>query len=124
MKVKDVLDQVNTLKPHPYSAETLVQWLSECEGMAQTRVMLQSPVELVQYSWPESQEWELLVDPPHDKLYVSYLLAMIDYHNGEYGKYQNSMAMFNAQFSEFSRWFATVYRPADNDVERRRSEWE
>lgn len=124
MKVEEVIDRVNTLKPHPYDPETLIQWLNECEGMVQTRVMLMAPAEIVRYTWPECKEWDLLADPPHDKLYPSYVMAMIDYHNGEYGKYQNSMAMFNAQFGEFSKWFATVYRPADNDVERRRSEWE
>ena len=40
---------------------------------------------------------ELLVYPPHDKLYRTYLLAMIDFANGEYTKYNNSIAMFNAQ---------------------------
>ena len=124
MLVNDVIDQVNTLKPHPYENESLVQWLNECEGMVQTRVMLMAPIETIRYSWPADKNTELLVGPPHDKLYPAYLMAQIDYNNGEYGKYQNSMAMFNAYFGEFMRWFATVYRPADTNVERRRSEWE
>ena len=56
---------------------------------------------------------ELLVEPPHSKLYAEYVMARIDYANGEYDKYENSMQMFNAFWGEFSRWFARTYRPAD-----------
>jgi hypothetical protein len=56
---------------------------------------------------------EPLAEPPHDKIYAEYIIARIDYANGEYDKYDNSMRMFNSFWSEFSRWFARMYRPAD-----------
>lgn len=56
---------------------------------------------------------ELLAEPPHSKLYAEYVMARIDYANGEYDKYDNSMQMFNSFWGEFSRWFARTYRPAD-----------
>ena len=46
-----------------------------------------------------------------------YLEARVDYANGEYDKYQNTMQMFNAFFGEFVRWFATIYSPADTHGE-------
>jgi len=55
---------------------------------------------------------ELLVEPPHSKLYAEYILARIDYANGEYDKYENSMQMFNAFWGEFMRWFARTHCPA------------
>lgn len=60
---------------------------------------------------------EMLVSPPHDKLYRAYLTAMVDFANGEYDRYQNTMVMFNQHFGEFMRWFANVYRPADTHGE-------
>ena len=54
---------------------------------------------------------------PHDKIYWAYLTAMIDFANGEYNKYQNTMQMFNSFFGEFMRWFALNYRPADTHEE-------
>lgn len=57
----------------------------------------------------------LLVPFPHDKLYRSYLCAMIDFANGEIDKYNNAMMMFNKQFSEFTEWYARTYRPADRE---------
>jgi len=65
---------------------------------------------------------ELLVNPPHDKLYRSYLTAMIDYANGEYDKYANTMQMFNMEYNEFKRWFMVNYRPAYTHRRRYRDE--
>lgn len=55
----------------------------------------------------------LMVRPPHDKIYAAYLTAMIDYANGEYNKYQNTMQMFNGYWGEYARWYARNFRPAD-----------
>ena len=61
---------------------------------------------------------ELAVRPPHDKLYAAYLTAMIDFANGEYNKYQNSMQLFNLAFGEYARWYADNFRPADRNPSR------
>lgn len=44
----------------------------------------------------EDIEETLLVEPPHDKLYRSYLCAMIDFNHAEYERYNNAMSLFNA----------------------------
>ena len=56
---------------------------------------------------------ELLTPNPHSKIYPEYVIARIDYANGEYDKYDNTMQMFNAFWGEYSRWYARMYRPAD-----------
>lgn len=117
MKLKEAIEFVDELKPNAYTPEQKTYWLSACEGMVQTQVFLWAPEEFFSYTWPEDGDKELLVSPPFDKLYLSYLQALIDFQNGEYGKYQNTMQMFNSDFSEFMRWFANAYRPADTDVE-------
>lgn len=61
----------------------------------------------------DGSDCELLAEPPHCKIYPEYIIARIDYANGEYDKYANTMQMFNAFWGEFSRWFARMYRPAD-----------
>ena len=123
MTVKKVIEYVDGIKPNAFTNAQKVRWLNEVEGMVQTEVLLLAPAEVVAYAWNEESEdetspaddrdTELLVYAPHDKLYGSYLTAMIDFANGEYDKYQNSMELFNAQWGEFMRWFALTYRPAD-----------
>lgn len=83
------------------------------EGKVQTEILLFAPPQIIRYRWATHQQAQLLVSPPHDAVYPSYLLAMIDFSNGEYGKYNNSILMFNNQYRAFMRWFAMHYRPAD-----------
>lgn len=56
---------------------------------------------------------ELMVSAPYDKIYRSYLSAMIDFANGEFNNYNNSMQLFNKQFYELSNWYGRNYNPAD-----------
>ncbi|MGI5874038.1 MAG: hypothetical protein ACOX8R_05190 [Bacillota bacterium] len=56
---------------------------------------------------------ELLIGLPHQRVYYTYLLAMIDFMNAEYGKYQNDMALFNSFWECFVRWYGQTRRPAD-----------
>jgi hypothetical protein len=113
MTLKELIEQVDSIKPNAYTEEQKTVWVNNVEGMVQSQIFLLAPEEMISYKWPDDQDKELLVTFPHEKLYPSYLCAYIDYANGEYNKYQNTMQMFNADFSEFMRWFANTYRPAD-----------
>lgn len=113
MRVRDAIALADELKPNAFSSAAKVLWLSEVEGMVQTSVFQLAPEEVISYTWERDADTELLVLPPHDKLYVEYLAARIDYANGEYDKYANTMQMFNAFWAEFVAWFANTYRPAD-----------
>lgn len=118
MKVSEIIAFVDAIKPNAFPASAKVAWLNEVEGMVWTEIMLLSPLEFKPYTYDDStgeEDAELLVSPPHNKLYNTYLCAMIDFANGEYDRYQNTMTLFNAHFSEFMRWYATHYRPADGD---------
>ena len=111
--LKGVIDAVDKAKPNGFDNDTKTRWLNEAEGKIQTEVFLLAPIDIIQYDYETDQNTLLLVDPPHDKLYYPYLAARIDFANGEYEKYQNSMQLFNDFYGEFVRWFARNYHPAD-----------
>lgn len=113
MTLREVIERVDEIKPNAFSEDTKTMWVNECEGMVQTEVLLFASEDIVVYNYAEHKDAELLVKPPHDKLYWAYLSAMIDFANGEYNKYQNAMQLFNAHFNEFMGWYARTYRPAD-----------
>lgn len=113
MTLDSCIQAVDEYKPNAFSNETKAQWLNEVEGMVQTEIFLFHPVDLVQYRYPADKDVPLLVEPPYDRLYRSYLEAKIDYANGEYETYANSMQVFNADYGAFLRWFALTYEPAD-----------
>lgn len=113
MTINELFTIADDVKPNAFTKDDLTRWLNEVEGMVQTRVLLLAPEEIISYSYEEDKDKELLVSPPYDKLYLPYLEARIDYTNGEYNRYQNSMQLFNSFFSEFMNYFALRYRPAD-----------
>lgn len=114
MTIKQVIDFIDDIKPNAYTNAQKTRWIAEVEGKIQSEIFLFAPAQIITYSYPEDETSQLLVAPPHNNLYPSYLCAMIDYANGEYERYNNALTMFNQQYTEFMRWFALHYRPADD----------
>lgn len=115
MTISELIERADAVKPNAFDNYAKTGWINEAEGLVQTEIFLFADEEIIVYDYDEDKDKELLVKPPHDKLYLPYLAAMIDFYNGEYNKYQNTMQMFNNHFGEFMRWFALRYRPADFD---------
>lgn len=116
MKIREVLAYVDESKPNDFEEAQKIRFINEVEGMVQSEVLLLTPEEIITYD-ENDMETELLVSSPHDRIYPAYVAAMIDFANGEYNKYANTIRLFNDHFTEFSRWFAQNYRPADTHGE-------
>lgn len=116
MTLSGVIGMADNIKPNAFDTATKTQWVNEVEGLVQTEVMLLALEEIITYDYTTNANTKLLVEPPHDKLYWAYLTAMIDFANGEYNKYQNTMQVFNAFFGEYMRWYALHFRPADGEA--------
>lgn len=101
MTPNKVIEIVDRLKPNAYSEEDKLRWIDELDGMVQ-KLVFQAD-EIIQYSYPEDMDKELLIPAPYENLYALYLEANIDYHNQEYGNYNNSAMMFETQYSEYKK---------------------
>lgn len=117
MTLKECKEFVEKIKPHAFDEDTVTEWINEVDGYVQSEIMLlNTPLNLTRYNWEEHKDTELMVKPPHDKIYRDYLEAKIDYSNGEYNKAENSFAMYNEHILEFTVWFIEMYHPADGGV--------
>lgn len=118
MKIRDAITYADEVKPNAFSSAVKVQWLAELEGRIAADVLLLAPVEIAAFAYTAERDMgtELLVAPPHDDIYTLWLEAKIDYANGEYDKYQNTMAAYNEHYATFLRWFAQLYDPAEGYV--------
>lgn len=101
MTPNKAIEVVDRLKPNSYSEEDKLRWINELDGMVQ-RLVFQND-DVTQYSYPEDMDKELLVEAPFDDVYTLFLEAKIDYHNREYGNYNNSAMMFEEQYSEYKK---------------------
>lgn len=113
MRIRDAIDYVNAVKLNAFDPVVFLTWINEVEGLVQTEALLLETEDLIEYGPETDLDTELLVRSPHDKLYRAYLVAMVDFANGEYNRYQNTVAMFNQYFSEYVIWYADKYNPAD-----------
>jgi hypothetical protein len=59
--------------------------------------------------WKEV-EYDTYVGHPHDKLYVSYIIAMMDYATRDFNQYASDYAIYNAEAEEFAKWWQRKYR--------------
>lgn len=112
-KIKDIIARVDDGKFNEYSDQQKLRWLSLLDGQIAAEVYLMAPQEVAQYAYlyPDGLEMSPLVDFPNDDIYDFWLTAQIDFHNGEYEKYQNTMEMFNSVYGRFVNWFLTYKAP-------------
>jgi len=116
--IREVIDNVDDIKPNAFLDETKLRWINRLEGRICLDVFLMTidQANELAYKHPDNMNTELLVQHPHDDIYEEWLKACIDEANGEYTKYANNMALFNGKYRNFGGWFAREYKPAQGHV--------
>ena len=112
MKVSEAIQwarQLKQINATQYPDALLLQFLNECEGKVQAEFLRIADTDVQRYSL-EDMDKKLIVGPPHDKLYYTYLCAMIDFANGEYSKYNNAIIIANSFLAEWAAWFNRTHR--------------
>ena len=112
MTINQAITLAKEIKPSKLSDALMIHYINEIEGIIQTEVMRLASDEIAVYS-NEHRDLELLCKPPHDKLYVDYLVAMTDFALDEYDKYEHTVSRLQTHMNEYAAWFAEHYRPAD-----------
>lgn len=102
MTYMECISMVDTLNPNRVSNEIKRRWLGELEGRIMVEVEGVSPSSL---STPEedSEVPYLSVPYPYDRMYWLYVMAMLDFVNGDSARYDNSAAMFNAAYQDYAK---------------------
>ena len=143
MTVREILTAVRTLKPSQYDDETLVRWMSELEARIWQDVTSHytpaegtmpaagtpaagTPAEGAPAAGTpaagalkaEDLNHALLVPFPHDDIYIKWLCVQIDYHNGEYDRYNNGLVTFNAGLQAFADWYNREHMPRQDNILR------
>jgi hypothetical protein len=115
MTILDAVHRIDVLKPNTYTQAEKIRWLSELDGMIKREIIDTheggDKVAYNEYTESTVLTSNLLVPHPYDRIYLPWLQAQIDYFNGENGKYQNSMAMFNAAYTAFEKYYNRTNMP-------------
>ena len=97
MTQKEAIALAAAVRPHALSEDILEHFLGEVEGRI--------AVEVKQHDVSELDATVLSVPAPFDRLYWSYLVAMIDLAAGDTDNYRISRALFEEAYNAFARWY-------------------
>ena len=115
MKILEAITKIDALKPNTYTQTDKIKWLSNLDGIIKTQIIdtHEGAEDIVFNGYDDdiNLNTELLVPDTYSDVYIRYLEAQIDYANGEYGKYNNSMAMYNTAYSAFERFYNRTHMP-------------
>ena len=115
MTIMGAIHHIDSIKPNGYSQIDKVKWLSTLDGTVKAEVIDThegaEKVTFKGYDEMTALTQELLIPHPYDEIYIRWLEAQIDYANGEYGKYNNSISMYNTAFSAYEKYYNRTHKP-------------
>ena len=120
MTIREAIEKTDSLLHNVYSRGDKIAWLSGLD-LEVKKVILD------QYERPDAGYFDgyrdstpdsmvLLVPAPYDQIYLRWLEAQIHYHNGEYDKYNNAMAMYQTVLDAFANYYRRTHTPKRTSI--------
>lgn len=106
-----LFERLRKLKPVPAEIDDtiLLDWLNQLEGQILHEIFLLALSEITPYS---ATPTEALAAPyPYDGIYLLWMEAQVDFANGEYERYTNTMQRYNTAWNDLARHIAKCIRP-------------
>jgi hypothetical protein len=118
VKINEAINQLDALKPNTYSGSEKIVWLSRLDAMIKKNIIDThegGDVTFTGYDEGTDQSTELIVAEPYDEMYIRWLEAQIDYANGEYERYNNSVELFNTAYEEYKKYYNRTHTPKSKE---------
>jgi hypothetical protein len=115
MTIMEAIHRIDSVKPNKYSQSEKIQWLSALDGMIKAEIIDTHEgghdVDFDGYTEKTDLNCALIVGAPYDEIYLYWLESKIDYWNGEVGKYNNSISMYNEAYATFVKYYNRTHLP-------------
>lgn len=111
MKLREAISALKKMRDVRIDDTLLFQWLSELDGMVQTEIMLAEIADVFGYS-VDQYDAQLLVLPPHDGMYLDWLMCKTAEYYGEFDRAQYHRVEFERKYKKYAAWYMNQYRPA------------
>jgi hypothetical protein len=115
MTLMGAINHLDAVKPNGYGQVEKIKWLSNLDGRVKAEIIDTHEggdgKKFSGYDETTALTQELLIPFPYDEVYIRWLEAQIDYANGEYGKYNNSITLFNTAYTAYEKFYNKTHRP-------------
>ena len=120
MTILEAINRVDNLKFNSYDNSEKVAWLSRLDSSIKSTIIDTHEggegIIFTGYDDRTDMNTVLLVPAPFDELYLRWLEAQIDYHNGEFDKFNASIIMYNTAFDAYANYYKRNHMPRNRGV--------
>lgn len=114
MTIIEAINSIDALKTNAFTQSDKVKWLSRLDWRIKRDIIDTHEGESISFSGYDDDtalDTELLAPAPYDEMYLRWMEAQMDYTNGEYDRYNNSITMFNTAYSDYERYYNRMNMP-------------
>ena len=119
MTLADLIAYVDQIRPNAFDKEQETGWINEIEHKVYDQVINKAVGNITNdptpYFYDQNAETELLVEDAHKAVYVTYLLAQMDFANMELDRYNADAAMHQAAWQEYAAEYRRNHRPRSHE---------
>lgn len=112
MTINSIIAQFDSLMPNVFSEDLKRQWLSEVDYFIlnmRDYYVLSDEEQLISDEWEPYIDavgtTELLLGIPYTDIYIHYMSSKVDYNQMDIQKHNNSLAMYQKVYNEYSNKF-------------------
>ena len=120
MKIREAIERIDSHKHNIYTQNDKIAWLSRLDSMVKTLIIDAheggETVEFTGYDDSTDLNTKMLVPAPFDEMYLRWLEAQIDYSNGEYGKYNNAISMYQNLWDNYVNHYRRNHMPLSTAI--------
>ncbi len=114
MTANELIALADLKEPNSYTHDEKLSWLSSLDGKIHAEVLLghEGAEDAEPFAPYENGEEELLIPFPYaEGVYTHYLIAMIAAGNAEAARYNQQIAMYNANYSQWWNAYHASHTP-------------
>ncbi len=118
MTLAELIAYVDQIRPNAYDKDVETGWINEIEHKVYEQVVsraVDSGDFYGPYNYDRDAERTLIVEDAHKAVYVTYLLAQMDYANMELDRYNADAAMHQAAWDEYAAEYRRNHMPRTHE---------
>lgn len=120
MTLADLIAYVDQIRPNAFDKDVMTGWVSEIEHKVYDQIINKAVGNTAEdptpYIYDLNDEAELLVDDAHKDVYVTYLLAQMDFANMELDRYNADTAMHQAAWHDYAAEYRRNHFPKNDEL--------
>ena len=118
MTARELLTTIDQMRPNAFTDREKLQFLNTIEGRIYTEILNRADgndLTFIPITEGE-EERELIVPIPYTDLYIYYMGAMIDFYNGDSGRYNDTVVLYNDAWENFAAYYRENNKPKQTNL--------